>query len=336
MVKARICPPKRNMKRFSNKEFPLNMSLPHAAAPYRQSNIRRQLELRARILHAVRKYFVNNGYLEVETPIRITAPAPEAHIDAQSSAEWFLQTSPELCMKRLLAAGYPRIFQICKCFRKGERGRRHLSELTMLEWYTAGRDYTDMMAQCEELIAAVAGCMGLEEALSYQGRRIDLSLPWPRITVTDAFERLAGISAERAMGEDRFEEVLALEIEPQLGIDKPVFLYDYPAAHGALARLKPSDRRLAERFELYIGGLELCNAFTELRDPIDQRTRFEDEIELRRKAGKTVYPMPERFLEALEDMPEAAGNALGIDRLVMLFADTAKIDDVVAFVPEEL
>ena len=312
------------------------MSLPNEPAPYRQTSIRRNLERRASVIQYIREFFVNSDYLEVETPVRIHAPAPEAHIDAQPTEEWFLQTSPELCMKRLLAAGYPRIFQICKCFRKGERGWRHLPELTMLEWYTAGHDYTDMMAQCEALITKVADCMGLNEELVYQGRRIDLSLPWPRMTVTKAFEQLAGMSVERAVDEDRFEEVLAMEIEPRLGIDKPVFLYDYPAAHGALARLKSSNRRLAERFELYIGELELCNAFTELTDPKEQRTRFEEERELRRKAGKPVYPMPERFLEALEDMPEAAGNALGIDRLVMLFADTAKIDDVVAFTPEEL
>jgi lysyl-tRNA synthetase class 2 len=312
------------------------MSLPNEPAPYRQTSLRRNLELRTSVIQCVRRFFVNNGYLEVETPIRITAPAPEAHIDAQPSGEWYLQTSPELCMKRLLAAGYPRIFQICKCFRKNERGRRHLPELTMLEWYTAGHDYTDMMAQCEALITKVADCMGLNEELVYQGRRIDLSLPWPRMTVTEAFDKLAGISVDRAMDDDRFEEVLALEVEPQLGIDKPVFLYDYPVAHGALARLKSSNRRLAERFELYIGRLELCNAFTELTDPKEQRTRFEEEREFRRQAGKLVYPMPERFLEALGDMPAAAGNALGIDRLVMLFADTAQIDDVVALVPEEL
>lgn len=304
--------------------------------PYRQAACRQILRLRAHIIGTVRQFFAEHDYLEVETPIRIPAPAPEAHIDAQPSGTWWLQTSPELCMKRLLAAGYPRIFQICKCFRRGERGRRHLPELTLLEWYAAGVDYSDMMTQCEALVTTVAGCMGLDEALRYQGRRIDLSLPWPRMTVTEAFEHWAGISVERAMDEDRFEELLALEIEPRLGIDKPVFLYDYPAAHGALARLKPLNRRLAERFELYIGGLELCNAFTELTDPKEQRERFEKERASRRQAGKPAHPMPERFLEALENMPDAAGNALGIDRLVMLFTDTAEIDDVVAFTPEEL
>ncbi len=304
--------------------------------PYRQAACFQNLRLRARIIRTVRQFFAEKDYLEVETPVRIPAPAPEAHIDAQPCGNWFLQTSPELCMKQLLAAGYPRIFQICKCFRRNERGRRHLPELTLLEWYTAGADYYEMMTQCEALLTEIAGSIGHRNGLCYQGRPIDLSLPWSRMTVAEAFERLAGISAEQATEEDRFEEVLALEIEPRLGIDRPVFIYDYPAGFGALARLKPTDRRLAERFELYIGGLELCNAFTELNDPREQRQRFEDERDVRRQAGKPVYPMPERFLGALEDMPDAAGNALGIDRLVMLFADTAEIDDVVAFAPEEL
>ena len=144
---------------------------------YRQHSIRRNLEIRAAVILTVRKFFERNGYMEVETPIRISAPAPETHIDAQASGSWYLQTSPELYMKRLLSAGYPRIFQICKCFRKNERGRRHLPELTMLEWYTAGHDYTDMMIQCEALITEIAGFVGLDEALPYQGRQIDLSLP---------------------------------------------------------------------------------------------------------------------------------------------------------------
>jgi lysyl-tRNA synthetase class 2 len=304
--------------------------------PYRQAACRQNLRLRARIIRTVRQFFAENDYLEVETPIRIPAPAPETHIDAQPSGSWFLQTSPELCMKRLLAAGYPRIFQICKCFRRNERGRRHLPELTLLEWYTAGHDYSDMMTQCEALLTEVANSISSRDEVCYQGRRIDLSLPWPRMTVAEAFKRLAGISVKQAMEEDRFEEVLALEIEPRLGVEKPLFLCDYPAACGALARLKPSNRQLAERFELYIGGLELCNAFTELTDANEQRARFDAERESRRQAGLNVYPMPERFLETLKDMPDAAGNALGIDRLVMLFADTTEIDAVVAFTPEEL
>jgi lysyl-tRNA synthetase class 2 len=297
---------------------------------------RKHLALRATIIRSIRRYFDEDGYLEVETPIRIPAPAPEADIDAQASGSWYLQTSPELCMKRLLAAGFSRIFQICKCFRRHERGSRHLPELTLLEWYTAGADYREMMAQCEALIGAVARQTGIAGVLHYQGKRIELAPPWLRLTVAEAFDRLAPLSMERALSENLFDEMMGLHIAPRLGVDKPVFLCDYPAARGALARRKPSNRGLAERFELYAGGLELCNAFTELTDPEEQRERFEMERESRRQTGKPVYPMPERFLETLGYMPEAAGNALGIDRLVMLFADTAKIDDVVAFTPEEL
>ena len=304
--------------------------------PYRQTACLQNLRLRARIIQTVRQFFAEHDYLEVETPIRIPAPAPEAHIDAQPSGDWYLQTSPELCMKRLLAAGYPRIFQICKCFRRGERGCRHLPELTLLEWYTAGADYNGMMTQCEALIGSIARLAGPGDVLRYQGQGIDLTPPWPRLTVAEAVGRFTSVSVEQTLRENRFDEVMGLDVEPQLGIDKPVFLYDYPAACGALARLKPEDCRLAERFELYIGGLELCNAFTELNDANEQRARFDEERESRRQAGLTVYPMPERFLDALKDMPAAAGNALGIDRLVMLFADTTKIDDVVAFTPEEL
>jgi len=302
----------------------------------RQANIKINLHLRARIIQAVRKFFIDHDYLEIETPYRIPAPAPEAHIDAETSGDWFLQTSPELCMKQLLAAGYPRIFQICKCFRRKERGRRHLPELTLLEWYTTGHDYMDMMNQCEDLIRFVALHAGFGNVISYQGQSIDLNGPWNRMSVTAAFDTFASISLETALLNDCFDEKMAAEIEPHLGLQKPLFLYDYPASSGALARFKPADPKLVERSELYIGGLELCNAFSELIDPGEQKKRFEHEQNIRRHSGKQPYPMPEKFLDALGYMPEAAGNALGIDRLVMLFADTAKIDDVVAFIPEEI
>ena len=146
----------------------------------------------------------------------------------------------------------------------------------------------------------------------------------------------AGFTMEEAQRKNIFDEIMVDEIEPQLGLKQPVFIYDYPAAMGALARLKTQDRSVAERFELYIGGIELCNGFSELTDPTEQRERFESERQTRRSSAKTVYPMPERFLDALQDIPPAAGNALGIDRLVMLFADSSEIDDVVAFVPEDL
>jgi lysyl-tRNA synthetase class 2 len=302
----------------------------------RQRTIETNLVLRARTLAAIRAFFECQGYLEVETPIRIPAPAPEDNIEAQPSGSWYLQTSPELCMKRLLAAGYPRIFQIARCFRQQERGGRHLPEMTLLEWYTSHAGYGAMMVQCEALITSVAESLGLGTLLPYQGDTIDLTPPWPRLTVARAFERFGAIPMEDALAQDRFDEIMGLEIEPNLGRRKPTFLCDYPTACGALARRKPDSPDLVERFELYIGGLELCNAFGELTDPQEQRSRFETALARRRTIGTPSGPMPERFLEDLAHMPPAAGNALGVDRLVMLLADSSRIDDVVAFTPEEL
>jgi elongation factor P--(R)-beta-lysine ligase len=301
----------------------------------RQSAVQSNLILRAGVVASIRSFFNTLGYLEVETPVCIPAPAPEAHIDAQKCGHWYLQTSPELCMKRLLAAGYEHIYQICKCFRRNERGSRHLPELTLLEWYTAGADYRAMMAQTEALVRTV--CTALDKnQFTYQGRCIDVSAPWPLLTVAEAFHKYAGQSPEEALRRNRFDEVLAFSIEPYLGHPQPVFLYDYPVACGALARSKIEAPHLAERFELYIAGLELCNGFSELTDPAEQRRRFEMELDARRMTGRALSPLPESFLQALADMPPAAGNALGVDRLVMLLTDAPQIDDVVAFTPEEL
>lgn len=303
---------------------------------HRQAAIRSNIEKRARIIDAVRAFFVAAGFLEIETPVRIPAPAPEMHIDAQESGDWFLQTSPELCMKRLLAAGYEKIFQICRCFRKGERGGRHVPEMTLIEWYAAGHDYLDLMLQCEQLVAFVAARMEIDRRIVYQGHTVDLTPPWERLTVAEAFARFGGMTPEQALEQGRFDEIMGIDIEPQLGSERPIFLFDYPARCGALARLKPTDPSVAERFELYIAGMELCNAFSELTDPLEQRARFDAENRARGGTGKTVYPIAEPFFQALESMPPAAGNALGLDRLVMLFTDAASIDEVVAFIPEEL
>jgi lysyl-tRNA synthetase class 2 len=237
-------------------------------------------------------------------------------------------------MKRLLAAGYKKLFQICRCFRKGERGRKHLPEFTLLEWYRSESSYFHLMEDCEALIRSVARQLGRKEILLYQKKPIDLNLPWNRMTVAEAFDRFSPISLDHALAKEQFDRVMALDIEPNLGLQKPVFLYDYPASQAALARLKSGNPKLAQRFELYIAGVELCNGFTELIDPVEQRSRFENERCGRKKRGQRIYPLPEAFLNALSHMPEAAGNALGIDRLVMLFADTARIDDVVAFPTE--
>ncbi|HYQ61384.1 MAG TPA: EF-P lysine aminoacylase EpmA [Desulfatiglandales bacterium] len=294
------------------------------------------LWLRAGLLQAVRHFFTEKNYLEVETPYLLPAPAPELHIDAIRAGEGFLHTSPELCMKRLLAAGYSKIFQICKCFRHGERGGRHLPEFTLLEWYRADTDYLDLMDECEEMVAFVMEELGLPPVLEFQGKAVDLRRPWPRLTVQEAFGRFASTSLEQAMESGRFDEILSFEIEPSIGFPKPVFLYRYPSSLAALSRLSEDDPGVAERFELYAAGVELANAFSELVDPVEQRARFERELAKRGQNGHTVYPMPEKFLRSLPFMPESAGIALGVDRLVMLLSNQKEIDSVVSFTPEEL
>jgi elongation factor P--(R)-beta-lysine ligase len=296
------------------------------------SRRRSALVERGAIFNRVRAFFQEKGYLEVETPFRIPAPAPEAQIDAVPSAGWFLQTSPELCMKRMLAAGYQRIFQICRCWREGERGVRHLGEFTMLEWYRAGADYLALMDETEALVAAAASA----ESIRYRGHTVGLELPFERITVAEAFQRHAGTSVREALQADLFDEIMVERVEPCLGLTRPTFIYDYPACCSALARLKKVDPSVAERFELYIGGLEIANAFSELTDPVEQRSRFEAEAAERSALGKTAYPVAEKFLSALAGMPESAGIALGLDRLVMVLLDAGSIDEVVAFTPEEL
>jgi elongation factor P--(R)-beta-lysine ligase len=302
----------------------------------RQHQVKNNLILRAKIIQAIRKFFVSHDFLEVETPVRIPAPTPEPYIWAWASESWYLQTSPELCMKRLLCAGYSKIFQICKCFRRHERGNRHLGEFTVLEWYETEATYVDLMVRCENLIQFICHELNRPNTLIYQDLQISLNSPWHKISVPEAFERFADMDMETAISKDGFDEAISFTIEPHLGNQLPVFLYDYPAQRSALAALKPGNPDLAQRFELYIAGLELCNGFTELVDPVEQRKRFEVELALRQQRGDVSYPLPEKFLADLEFMPPSAGNALGIDRLVMLFANATSIDDVVAFVPEEV
>ncbi len=294
------------------------------------------LRARGAVIQAIREFFCGRGYLETETPFRIPAPAPEAHIDALPAGDWFLHTSPELCMKRLLAAGYGRIFQICRCWRDGERGSRHLPEFTMLEWYSAGSDYRGLMADCEALIRTIVGKIGRNATISYRGNEINLAGEWERLTVREAFARYGDVSIEEALAADRFDELMVQQIEPRLGLGRPTFIHDYPACCAALAKLKGDDPTVAERFELYMGGMELANAFTELTDADEQRRRFLYEEGYRRSAGRQPYPLPEKFLAELPAMPPSAGIALGVDRLLMVLLDAATIDEVVAFTPEEL
>ncbi len=297
---------------------------------------KKALQQRSHILQGIRRFFIEEGYLEVETPHRIPTPAPESHIEAIPSDTWFLHTSPELCMKRLMAAGYDKIFQICRCWRERERGSLHLPEFTLLEWYQTGGDYRSLMEECEELIRSVARTIGVGQKIIFRGREIDLSEPWERISVKEAFHDYTQTFVTEALERNLFDEIMVQDIEPNLGVGKPTFIYDYPADRGALARLKKEDPTVAERFELYIGGLELANGFSELADSEEQKKRFQAENKNRQSLGKRIYSMPDKFLAELDDMPPSAGIALGVDRLVMVFLDSETIDEVVAFTPEEL
>jgi lysyl-tRNA synthetase class 2 len=297
------------------------------------------LWLRANVIKTVRDFFWERGFLEVETPLLIPANAPEEYINPiHALPSWQLQTSPELCMKRLLAAGHRNLFQVSHCWRADERGSRHLSEFTMLEWYRAGCDYQTLMGDCEELLQNVAAtCIPERRHFKHNSTKYDPFLPWQRFSVQEAFERFSNINVWESLRNGCYEEILTSAVEPALaGFDSPVILMDYPVELAALARIKPDNSNVAERFELYVGGLELANGFSELTDPAEQRRRFEEANRVRTKAGQEALPLPEPFLASLASMPPAAGIALGIDRLVMLTAGASSIDEVVAFTPENL
>ncbi len=292
-------------------------------------------------MRAVRSFFHEAGYVEVDTPIRQPVLIPEYHIQPFSSGDSYLQTSPELCMKRLLAAGSSKLFQICHCFRQEERGQYHQTEFSMLEWYHVGWSYTDLMEECELLLCDIARVLprsGVVQgnSLVRDGRAIDLTPPWQRITVDEAFRKYTGMTASAALKQNLFDELLVTEIESHLGWEKPVFLYDYPVALGSLARRKKEDASLAERFELYIGGIELANGFSELVDSAEQRERFRAEITRIKTAGLGHPDLPEKFLADLNGLGETAGIALGLDRLVMMFLGCASVAEVVCLSAEDL
>jgi lysyl-tRNA synthetase class 2 len=298
------------------------------------------LASRGGIIKAIRSYLSEQGFLEVQTPLMIKAPLPEASIEAfpvsqgRGKPDLYLIPSPEVNLKCLLAEGLDRIFQLGPVFRQGEQGRYHLPEFTMLEWYRAGADYHALMSDCEvimEITARAAGWKGC--SVTYKGRKIDISPPFPRITIKKVFEKYAGWTPCTVPNLDRFNEDMVTKIEPNLPLDLPVFLIDYPSYCASLARLKPSDPNIAERVELYAGGLEIANGFSELTDRKEQEARFRKETLRRKKQDLNVYPRPEEFLSSLSRLPECAGMALGIDRLVMLLTNSSNINEVVAFPP---
>lgn len=298
----------------------------------RLRRLRPALTVRSRCLQEIRSFFWQREFLEVETPVRLCAPAMELHINAETSGNHYLRTSPELHMKRLLAAGYERIFQVGPCFRAGEQGARHHPEYTMLEWYRAHADYRDILSDTQALIRQVATQLQLPSPLPAGETAIDLTADWMILTVQEAFTRWAHWDPIAHYDPDRFDLDLVERVEPALAKQPvPVVLIDYPAAAAALARKKSTQPAVAERWELYIAGLELANAYSELTDADEQRARFAACAAARTAAGAACYPLDEAFLDALPTMPPSGGIALGVDRLLMLLCGATQIADVTAF-----
>jgi lysyl-tRNA synthetase class 2 len=294
----------------------------------RLANLRRRSDL----LRQIREFFFQRGFVEIEAPILVPSPGLELHLDAfvlgEERASRYLITSPEYQMKRLLADGAERIFSLGKVFRRGEAGPHHNPEFTMLEWYRSNAGWEAIARDVEELVSSLVP---------------ELSAPWPRMTVREAFERFAGLGLDRLPGRaasysDRFFQIFLDSIEPKL--PSPVILHDWPVELCSLARAKPGDPRVVERFEAYARGpaglVELCNGFGELTDPVEQRRRLEQDLADRRALGKPEYPIDEKFLSALSRMPPSAGVALGVDRLAMLALGAREIREVLAFADDEL
>jgi lysyl-tRNA synthetase class 2 len=333
--------------------------------PDRFAARRDKLIARSRVLAAVREFFAEDGFVEVETPALQVSPGLEPHLRAFATVlhdpgegrgrSLYLHTSPEFAMKKLLAAGLPRIWQFAHVFRDGERSATHHPEFSMLEWYRAGAGYEGLMADCEALLRRAQQAAGTA-TLTWQGRTADANQPFERLSVAAAFARHAGIdllatapdpahpdparlaAAAESVGiaphrdddwETLFFRIFLDRIEPRLGVGVPTILNDYPVSLAALSRPKPSDPRLCERFELYVCGLEIANAFGELTDAQEQRRRFlADQAKKQALYGET-YPIDEDFLAALEHgLPDCAGIALGFDRLVMLLTGAVHIEDV--------
>ena len=321
----------------------------------RQPFLRRRGELTA----ATRRFFTERGYSEVETPYAVPTPGEEVHLatfrterlhpDGRAEKLW-LHTSPELAMKRLLVAGAGPIFQLARVWRNGEGSARHAPEFTMLEWYRPGADMDALIAETTDLLRAV-----LPPVVTSAGITTDLSRI-ERLTVAEAFQRSIGADVlataddapalaaaagvrlrENETWEDLFFRLLLERIEPHLGRAHPTFLTHWPAAQAALARRCPDDPRVAERFELFVGGIELANAFVELTDPVEQRARFIDDRARRHALYGDDWPLDEDFLAALaHGMPASAGIALGFDRLAMLAGGADRIGQVLWLPPADL
>jgi lysyl-tRNA synthetase class 2 len=314
---------------------------------------------RNRITTAFRGWFAARGFIEVEAAALQVSGGAEAHLHAFETeaigaagerTRMFLHTSPEFACKKLLAAGETAIFDFARVWRNRERGDLHHPEFTLLEWYRAEAPYQTLMDDCVSLLGLAAETAGTA-TFRFRGREMDPFLEPERLTVAEAFDRFAGIDI-LATADDRdalaaaagvngirvaaddtwadlFSRVLVERIEHRLGQGRATLLYEYPVSQAALARPKPDDSRVAERFELYACGVELANAFGELTDPVEQRVRIQAELSEKARVYGEHYPIDEDFLAALALMPEASGAALGFDRLVMLATGASRIDQVI-------
>jgi lysyl-tRNA synthetase class 2 len=336
-------------------------SRPRFWVPDAHAERRPFLVARGEIARVLRDLFAEREFVEVETATLQVSPGNETHIHAMQtelvspggSGQRYLRTSPEFACKKLLAAGEQRIFEFARCFRNRESGALHHPEFTMLEWYRARDRYDQLMDDCMAVLACAARTTGTRQ-ISFRDRCADPSASPERMTVADAFARFAGIDLLAALppaGPDRarfaamataagvtipsedswgdiFSRVLVEKIEPNLGIGRPTILDEYPAVMSALARPKSGDARVAERFEVYLCGVELANGFGELADPVEQRRRLTAEMVEKQRIYGERYPIDDDFIAALGVMPPACGVALGFDRLVMLAAGATRIDQV--------
>lgn len=294
------------------------------------------LRLRAKLLSRIRQFFAARDVLEVETPLLSQYTVTDEHIESFKTATHYLQTSPEYAMKRLLAAGSGSIFQICKAFRHDESGCRHNPEFTLLEWYRTGFNHHDLMNEVDALLQLLLGAAPAQR-ISYQQLFLNTCAIDPlecdvRALQQCAAEHELNMTAPINDKDTLLQLLLSHVIEPELGFKAPLFIYDFPAAQAALARINASDPRVAERFEVYIQGFELANGFHELTDAQQQRQRFQAQQAQRQKLKRTAVAIDQRFISALaHGLPACAGVAVGLDRLLMILADTKNIDDVLTF-----
>lgn len=296
---------------------------------------------RAEIIEKTRRFFKKGGFLEVQTPSLVPSLIPESYLEIfatelkdKMGRKWpaYLTPSPELWHKKLLVAGATKIFEITKSFRNTDiGGSLHNPEFTLLEWYRTNADHWTTMKDCENLIRFLASSA---KKITYQGKTIRLDQPFERITVAEAFRKYAG----KTPGSDQdFEVTYVRDIEPQLGQKRPTLIYNYPARFAPLAKTNSQDPGVKERFELYLFGIEIADAYNELTDPVEQRQQFKKEIRQRKKLGKTNHPVDWDFVKALEEgLPSCSGVALGIDRLVMIFTNQTKISQVILFAGAEI